>query len=68
VKREWRFSSMLYWTAGENAAAARSGSLDESRQEEMDGIHITLLIVENRAEFQPEVCKKAARQGPLQCS
>uniref|UniRef100_G1PT61 Beta-catenin-like protein 1 n=1 Tax=Myotis lucifugus TaxID=59463 RepID=G1PT61_MYOLU len=40
--------------------------LDESVKEEADGVHNTLAIVENMAEFRPEMCTEAAQQGLLQ--
>ncbi|KAF7465782.1 Hypothetical predicted protein [Marmota monax] len=40
--------------------------LDESVREEADGVHNTLAIVENMAEFRPEMCTEAAQQGLLQ--
>ncbi|OXB79308.1 UNVERIFIED_CONTAM: hypothetical protein H355_013229 [Colinus virginianus] len=40
--------------------------LDESVKEEADGVHNTLAIVENMAEFRPEMCTEAAQQGLMQ--
>ncbi|RMB95709.1 hypothetical protein DUI87_27822 [Hirundo rustica rustica] len=40
--------------------------LDESVKEEADGVHNTLGIVENMAEFRPEMCTEAAQQGLMQ--
>ncbi|PVD20541.1 hypothetical protein C0Q70_18697 [Pomacea canaliculata] len=40
--------------------------LDESVKEESDGVHNTLAIIENIAEFRPEICGEAAQQGLLQ--
>ncbi|KAL5021691.1 hypothetical protein ScPMuIL_000846 [Solemya velum] len=40
--------------------------LDEMVKEESDGVHNTLAIVENMAEFRPEMCTEAASQGLLQ--
>ncbi|XP_048406424.1 beta-catenin-like protein 1 [Stegostoma tigrinum] len=40
--------------------------LDESVKEEADGVHNTLAIIENLAEFRPEMCTEAAQQGLLQ--
>uniref|UniRef100_F7BBR8 Beta-catenin-like protein 1 n=1 Tax=Macaca mulatta TaxID=9544 RepID=F7BBR8_MACMU len=40
--------------------------LDESVKEEADGVHNTLAIVENMAEFRPEMCTDGAQQGLLQ--
>ncbi|XP_044311046.1 beta-catenin-like protein 1 [Varanus komodoensis] len=40
--------------------------LDESVKEEADGVHNTLAIIENMAEFRPEMCSDAAQQGLLQ--
>uniref|UniRef100_A0A2K6SHC4 Catenin beta like 1 n=1 Tax=Saimiri boliviensis boliviensis TaxID=39432 RepID=A0A2K6SHC4_SAIBB len=40
--------------------------LDESVKEEADGVHNTLAIVENMAEFRPEMCTEGAQQGLLQ--
>uniref|UniRef100_A0A670ZLC7 Beta-catenin-like protein 1 n=2 Tax=Pseudonaja textilis TaxID=8673 RepID=A0A670ZLC7_PSETE len=40
--------------------------LDESVKEEADGVHNTLAIIENMAEFRPEVCADAAQQGLMQ--
>ncbi|XP_006101511.1 beta-catenin-like protein 1 [Myotis lucifugus] len=40
--------------------------LDESGREEAQGVHNTLAIVENMAEFRPQLCTEAARQGLLQ--
>uniref|UniRef100_A0A8C3IY84 Catenin beta like 1 n=1 Tax=Chrysemys picta bellii TaxID=8478 RepID=A0A8C3IY84_CHRPI len=40
--------------------------LDEGVKEEADGVHNTLAIVENMAEFRPEMCTEAAQQGLMQ--
>uniref|UniRef100_A0A4W3J4T3 Beta-catenin-like protein 1 n=1 Tax=Callorhinchus milii TaxID=7868 RepID=A0A4W3J4T3_CALMI len=40
--------------------------LDESVKEEADGVHNTLAIIENLAEFRPEMCTEAAQQGLMQ--
>ncbi|KAK9405039.1 beta-catenin-like 1 [Crotalus adamanteus] len=40
--------------------------LDESVKEEADGVHNTLAIIENMAEFRPEMCVDAAQQGLMQ--
>uniref|UniRef100_A0A8C6V6X3 Beta-catenin-like protein 1 n=1 Tax=Naja naja TaxID=35670 RepID=A0A8C6V6X3_NAJNA len=40
--------------------------LDESVKEEADGVHNTLAVIENMAEFRPEVCADAAQQGLMQ--
>ncbi|KAM9120896.1 beta-catenin-like protein 1 [Pangshura tecta] len=40
--------------------------LDEGVKEEADGVHNTLAIVENMAEFRPEMCTEAAQQGLVQ--
>ncbi|XP_075756909.1 beta-catenin-like protein 1 isoform X2 [Pelodiscus sinensis] len=40
--------------------------LDEGVKEEADGVHYTLAIVENMAEFRPEMCTEAAQQGLVQ--
>uniref|UniRef100_UPI00398E5915 beta-catenin-like protein 1 n=1 Tax=Pristiophorus japonicus TaxID=55135 RepID=UPI00398E5915 len=40
--------------------------LDETVKEEADGVHNTLAIIENLAEFRPEMCTEAAQQGLLQ--
>ncbi|KAJ6655571.1 hypothetical protein lerEdw1_005042, partial [Lerista edwardsae] len=40
--------------------------LDESVKEEADGVHNTLAIIENMAEFRPEMCSDAAQQGLVQ--
>ncbi|CAM5095152.1 unnamed protein product [Natator depressus] len=40
--------------------------LDEGVKEEADGVHNTLAIVENMAEFRPEMCTEAAQQGLIQ--
>ncbi|KAH3776937.1 beta-catenin-like protein 1 [Dreissena polymorpha] len=40
--------------------------LDENVKEESDGVHNTLGIIENMAEFRPEMCTDAAQQGLLQ--
>ncbi|XP_037540306.1 beta-catenin-like protein 1 [Nematolebias whitei] len=40
--------------------------LDEQVKEEADGIHNTLAIVENMAEFRPGLCTEAAQQGLMQ--
>ncbi|KAM3839303.1 beta-catenin-like protein 1 isoform 1-T1 [Vipera latastei] len=40
--------------------------LDESVKEEADGVHNTLAIIENMAEFRPEMCADAAQQGLMQ--
>ncbi|KAJ7332273.1 hypothetical protein JRQ81_014453 [Phrynocephalus forsythii] len=40
--------------------------LDESIKEEADGVHNTLAIIENMAEFRPEMCSDAAQQGLMQ--
>ncbi|XP_015278264.1 PREDICTED: beta-catenin-like protein 1 [Gekko japonicus] len=40
--------------------------LDESVKEEADGVHNTLAIIENMAEFRPEMCSDAAQQGLMQ--
>ncbi|KFO91286.1 Beta-catenin-like 1, partial [Buceros rhinoceros silvestris] len=40
--------------------------LDESVKEEADGVHNTLAIIENMAEFRPEMCTEAAQQGLTQ--
>ncbi|KAJ9573603.1 hypothetical protein L9F63_009019, partial [Diploptera punctata] len=39
--------------------------LDESVKEETEGVHNTLAIFENLAEFRPELCGDAAKQGLL---
>ncbi|XP_078275092.1 beta-catenin-like protein 1 [Rhinoraja longicauda] len=39
--------------------------LDETVKEEADGVHNTLAIIENLAEFRPEMCTEAAQQGLL---
>ncbi|XP_015684735.1 beta-catenin-like protein 1, partial [Protobothrops mucrosquamatus] len=40
--------------------------LDEGVKEESDGVHNTLAIIENMAEFRPEMCVDAAQQGLMQ--
>uniref|UniRef100_A0A4W4FI94 Beta-catenin-like protein 1 n=1 Tax=Electrophorus electricus TaxID=8005 RepID=A0A4W4FI94_ELEEL len=40
--------------------------LDETVKEEADGVHNTLAIVENMAEFRPGLCAEAAQQGLMQ--
>ncbi|XP_063971774.1 beta-catenin-like protein 1 [Lytechinus pictus] len=40
--------------------------LDDSVKEEAEGIHNTLGIIENMAEFRPEMCADAAQQGLMQ--
>ncbi|XP_067324398.1 beta-catenin-like protein 1 [Anolis sagrei] len=40
--------------------------LDENVKEEADGVHNTLAIIENMAEFRPEMCSDAAQQGLMQ--
>ncbi|XP_013870822.1 beta-catenin-like protein 1 isoform X1 [Austrofundulus limnaeus] len=40
--------------------------LDEQVKEEADGIHNTLAIIENMAEFRPGLCTEAAQQGLMQ--
>uniref|UniRef100_A0AAR2L652 Beta-catenin-like protein 1 N-terminal domain-containing protein n=1 Tax=Pygocentrus nattereri TaxID=42514 RepID=A0AAR2L652_PYGNA len=40
--------------------------LDETVKEEADGVHNTLAIVENMAEFRPGLCTEAAQQGLMQ--
>ncbi|KDR11648.1 beta-catenin-like protein 1 [Zootermopsis nevadensis] len=40
--------------------------LDESVKEESEGVHNTLAIFENLAEFRPDLCGDAAKQGLLQ--
>ncbi|XP_058499523.1 beta-catenin-like protein 1 [Solea solea] len=40
--------------------------LDEQVKEEADGIHNTLAIIENMAEFRPGLCAEAAQQGLMQ--
>lgn len=40
--------------------------LDESVNEESEGVHNTLAIFENLSEIQPEICKEASSQGLLQ--
>ncbi|XP_062871362.1 beta-catenin-like protein 1 [Trichomycterus rosablanca] len=40
--------------------------LDETVKEEADGVHNTLAVVENMAEFRPGLCTEAAQQGLLQ--
>ncbi|XP_043946140.1 beta-catenin-like protein 1 isoform X1 [Protopterus annectens] len=40
--------------------------LDETVKEEGDGVHNTLAIIENIAEFRPEMCSEAAQQGLMQ--
>ncbi|XP_052817253.1 beta-catenin-like protein 1 [Mya arenaria] len=40
--------------------------LDENVKEEADGVHNTLAVIENMAEFRPEMCGDAAQQGLLQ--
>ncbi|XP_066527913.1 beta-catenin-like protein 1 [Hoplias malabaricus] len=40
--------------------------LDETTKEEADGVHNTLAIVENMAEFRPGLCSEAAQQGLMQ--
>ncbi|XP_060597583.1 beta-catenin-like protein 1 [Ruditapes philippinarum] len=40
--------------------------LDENVKEEADGVHNTLAVIENMAEFRPEMCAEAAQQGLLQ--
>ncbi|XP_006007732.1 beta-catenin-like protein 1 [Latimeria chalumnae] len=40
--------------------------LDELVKEEADGVHNTLAIIENVAEFRPEMCTDAAQQGLTQ--
>eukprot|EP00111_Clytia_hemisphaerica_P023855 TCONS_00070297-protein len=39
--------------------------LDERVKEDADGVHNTLAIIENIAEFRPEVCVTAGQQGLL---
>ncbi|XP_071489872.1 beta-catenin-like protein 1 [Diadema antillarum] len=40
--------------------------LDDTVKEEAEGIHNTLGIIENMAEFRPEMCADAAQQGLMQ--
>ncbi|KAF7696304.1 hypothetical protein HF521_006398 [Silurus meridionalis] len=40
--------------------------LDETVKEEADGVHNTLAVVENMAEFRPGLCTEAAQQGLMQ--
>ncbi|XP_072168796.1 beta-catenin-like protein 1 [Diadema setosum] len=40
--------------------------LDDTVKEEAEGIHNTLGIIENMAEFRPEMCPDAAQQGLMQ--
>ncbi|XP_028848991.1 beta-catenin-like protein 1 [Denticeps clupeoides] len=40
--------------------------LDEQVKEEADGVHNTLSIIENIAEFKPGLCAEAAQQGLMQ--
>ncbi|XP_077293536.1 beta-catenin-like protein 1 [Arctopsyche grandis] len=40
--------------------------MDEQVQEERDGVHNTLGIIENITEFRPELCVEVAKQGFLQ--
>ncbi|XP_056896711.1 beta-catenin-like protein 1 [Takifugu flavidus] len=40
--------------------------LDETVKEEGDGVHNTLAIIENMAEFRPGLCTEAAQQGLMQ--
>ncbi|KAK3518592.1 hypothetical protein QTP70_004086 [Hemibagrus guttatus] len=40
--------------------------LDEAVKEEADGVHNTLAVVENMAEFKPGLCTEAAKQGLIQ--
>ncbi|XP_058266790.1 beta-catenin-like protein 1 [Hemibagrus wyckioides] len=40
--------------------------LDETVKEEADGVHNTLAVVENMAEFKPGLCTEAAQQGLIQ--
>ncbi|MCJ8742040.1 hypothetical protein PDJAM_G00077600 [Pangasius djambal] len=40
--------------------------LDEMVKEEADGVHNTLAVVENMAEFRPGLCTEAAQQGLMQ--
>ncbi|KAK1336289.1 hypothetical protein QTO34_004094 [Cnephaeus nilssonii] len=41
------------------------GRLQESVREEAQGVHDTLALVENMAEFRPQMCEEAAQQGLL---
>ncbi|XP_054581010.1 beta-catenin-like protein 1 [Eptesicus fuscus] len=41
------------------------GRLQESVSEEAQGVHDTLALVENMAEFRPQTCEEAAQQGLL---
>ncbi|KAG5838037.1 hypothetical protein ANANG_G00219540 [Anguilla anguilla] len=40
--------------------------LDEQVKEEADGVYNTLAIVENMAEFRPDMCTEASQQGLMQ--
>lgn len=40
--------------------------LDDSIKEEAEGVHNTLAIIENMAEFRPDLCADAAQQGLMQ--
>ncbi|KAG7471967.1 hypothetical protein MATL_G00103570 [Megalops atlanticus] len=40
--------------------------LDEQVKEEADGVYNTLAIIENMAEFRPDLCTEAAQQGLMQ--
>ncbi|CAL1298820.1 unnamed protein product [Larinioides sclopetarius] len=40
--------------------------LDESVKEEAEGVHNTLAIIENLAEFKPDMCNDATEQGLMQ--
>ncbi|XP_012562750.1 beta-catenin-like protein 1 [Hydra vulgaris] len=39
--------------------------LDERQKEDFDGVHHTLAVIENLAEFHPDVCITAGQQGLL---